>query len=104
MERAIGEWKERVPLLVQAFVPGSGEGIFGLAGPDGIRAWSAHRRLRMMNPQGSGSSACISQAVPSDLMPKVQKLIKKAQWRGLFMIEMLRDRSGDAWFVELNGR
>jgi hypothetical protein len=104
LHQALDKWGECVPLLAQSFVVGTGEGIFGLAGPDGIRAWSAHRRLRMMNPQGSGSSACISQAVPSDLMPKVQKLIEKAQWRGLFMIEMLRDRSGDAWFVELNGR
>src|SRR6267143_363614 len=104
MERAIGQWKERVPLLVQAFVPGNGEGIFGLAAPDGVRAWSAHRRLRMMNPQGSGSSACISQSVPQDLRAKVEELIRKADWRGLFMIELLRDRSGNVWFIELNGR
>lgn len=57
-----------------------------------------------MNPQGSGSSACISQAVPPDVKPKVEALIAEAEWRGLFMVEMLRDHSGKAWFVELNGR
>ena len=33
------------------------------AGPQGLLALSAHRRIRMMNPHGSGSSACPSIAV-----------------------------------------
>jgi hypothetical protein len=28
----------------------------------------------------------------------------KADWRGLFMVELLRDPDGKLWFVELNGR
>jgi len=104
LERVIAEWGERVPLLAQTFITGVGEGVFGLAAPDGIRAWSAHRRVRMMNPQGSGSSACASQPVPPNLRTKVEALITKAGWRGLFMIELLRDDTGKVWFVELNGR
>jgi predicted ATP-grasp superfamily ATP-dependent carboligase len=104
LDRAVAEWSQRVPLLVQPFIVGTGEGIFGLAAPEGIRAWSAHRRLRMMNPQGSGSSACVSQPLAQDLRSKAEKLIAMAKWRGLFMIELLRDEAGNAWFVELNGR
>lgn len=104
LERATAEWAERVPLLVQLFLEGTGEGIFGLAAAEGVRAWSAHRRLRMMNPQGSGSSACISQPVPEDLKRKVEELIKRTNWRGVFMVELLRDHAGKVWFVELNGR
>jgi predicted ATP-grasp superfamily ATP-dependent carboligase len=104
LEGAVAEWAEYVPLLVQPFLSGVGEGVFGLAAPEGVRAWSAHRRLRMMNPQGSGSSACISQAAPEDIRPKVEALIRATGWRGLFMVELLRDHSGKAWFVELNGR
>jgi predicted ATP-grasp superfamily ATP-dependent carboligase len=104
LERAVSQWAERAPLLVQTFIAGTGEGVFGLAAPEGIRAWSAHRRLRMMNPEGSGSSACISQPVSDDLKDKVQALMTAAEWRGLFMIELLRDHSGTSWFVELNGR
>jgi hypothetical protein len=104
LDRALTEWGERVPLLVQPFVSGTGEGVFGLAAPDGVRAWSAHRRLRMMNPQGSGSSACISQAVSDDLKEKAEALLADVRWQGLFMIELLRDRSGQQWFVEFNGR
>jgi hypothetical protein len=104
LERAARAWGERMPLLVQPFIDGVGEGVFGLATPDGVRAWSGHRRLRMMNPQGSGSSACISENVSDDLKTKAQALIDQAGWRGLFMIELLRDTAGRVWFVELNGR
>jgi predicted glycoside hydrolase/deacetylase ChbG (UPF0249 family)/predicted ATP-grasp superfamily ATP-dependent carboligase len=104
LKRALAQWGERVPLLVQSFIIGTGEGIFGLAAPDGVRAWSAHRRLRMMNPQGSGSSACISQPMSEGLRRKAEGFVERTGWRGMFMIELLRDRSGKVWFVELNGR
>jgi len=104
LESATKEWAERVPLLTQPFIEGTGEGIFGLAAPEGVRAWSAHRRLRMMNPQGSGSSACISQSVSEDLKHKVEVLVKRTGWSGVFMVELLRDHDGKVWFVELNGR
>ena len=104
LDSAVAEWAECVPLLVQPFVAGVGEGVFGLAAAEGVRAWSAHRRLRMMNPQGSGSSACISQPLPDEVRSPVEKLVRITGWRGLFMIEMLRDHSGKTWFVELNGR
>jgi hypothetical protein len=104
LESAVKEWGERAPLLIQPFIVGTGEGVFGLTAPDGIRAWSAHRRLRMMNPQGSGSSACISQTVSEDLKSKAEQMIAASGWQGLFMIELLRDDSGNLWFVELNGR
>lgn len=77
LEGSVVEWANRVPLLVRPFILGTGEGIFGLASSEGIRAWSAHRRLRMMNPHGSGCSACISQAVPEELKRPVERLIRK---------------------------
>jgi hypothetical protein len=58
----------------------------------------------MMNPQGSGSSACISQSVSDNVKSKAEALIALTGWRGVFMIELLRDRDGKIWFVELNGR
>ena len=104
LESAAAQWGERVPLLVQPFIAGTGEGVFGLATGTGVRGWSAHRRLRMMNPHGSGSSACRSQAASESLKTKVEELVRAAGWRGLFMIELLKDQSGTPWFVELNGR
>jgi predicted ATP-grasp superfamily ATP-dependent carboligase len=104
LERAVAAWGERVPLVVQPFITGVGEGVFGLATDEGVRAWSGHRRLRMMNPHGSGSSACVSQRVPDALKAKVEALIAQTGWRGLFMVELLCDEHGRRWFVELNGR
>lgn len=104
LERAVAEWAERTPLLVQRFIGGVGEGVFGLAARDGVRGWSGHRRVRMMNPEGSGSSACVSQAVAPEVKANTERLIENTGWRGMFMIELLRDASGKLWFVELNGR
>ena len=58
----------------------------------------------MMNPQGSGSSACISQPVSEDLRAKTEEFVTISGWRGGFMIEILRDVTGKTWFVEMNGR
>ncbi len=104
LERAMSIWAEQWPLLVQPFIKGTGEGVFGLATPNGIQSMSAHRRLRMMNPHGSGSSACVSQPVAGEIQAAAEHFIRNAGWRGLFMIELLRDHSGTHWFVELNGR
>ncbi len=92
------------PLLAQPFLRGAGEGIFGFAAGSEILAWSAHRRLRMMNPHGSGSSACESAIVDGAQIQPITRFLQAVQWQGLFMIELLRDDNGRAWFVEINGR
>jgi predicted ATP-grasp superfamily ATP-dependent carboligase len=104
LEKTVSDWAEAWPMMIQPFIRGTGEGVFGLATNDGVQAWSAHRRLRMMNPHGSGSSACVSQSVPSDVQPAVEKMIQQTGWRGLFMVELIRDQAGKLWFVEFNGR
>jgi len=92
------------PLLIQPFVHGTGEGLFGQATADGVVGWSAHRRIRMVNPQGSASSACASQPVDAALLQPAERFLRQIGWRGLFMLEFLRDRDGTPWFMELNGR
>lgn len=104
LERAISSWAEAFPLLVQPFVAGTGEGVFGLSRAGGVDALSGHRRIRMMNPHGSGSSACASQPVPAQWATAAEKFVQLSNWQGLFMIEMLRDVQGKAWFMEFNGR
>ncbi|MEU4563794.1 hypothetical protein AB0F72_35915 [Actinoplanes sp. NPDC023936] len=92
------------PALVQRLVDGVGEGIFGYAAGGRVYALSGHRRVRMMNPRGSGSSACRSIDVDPDLAAAVARFCELAGWHGIFMIELLRDDAGRAWFMELNGR
>ena len=95
---------QMAPLLVQPLIRGVGEGVFGFARETGVSHLSAHRRLRMMNPHGSGSSACQAIAVDPALAGPVERFIAAIGWRGPFMVELLRDAAGTAWFMELNGR
>jgi Predicted ATP-grasp enzyme len=104
LDRSLTEWCEEYPLLVQRYIAGVGVGVFGFADSGGVNCWSAHRRLRMMNPHGSGSSACESRSVPENLKEPIRQMILANGWRGLFMVEFLRDDVGEYWFVEFNGR
>lgn len=92
------------PVVVQRLLDGVGEGVFGLSTACGVTALSAHQRIRMMNPRGSGSSACRSIPVSPELVGPALNFIASTGWRGLFMIELLRDERGTPWFMELNGR
>jgi hypothetical protein len=92
------------PLLVQPFTRGVGEGLFGHASSQGVFGWSAHQRVRMVNPQGSASSACRSRSVDDQLAGPSERFLKAAGWNGMFMLEFLRDSAGKPWFMELNGR
>ena len=37
-------------------------------------------------------------------MGPVERFLTSIEWSGLFMVELLRDAEGRAWFMELNGR
>jgi hypothetical protein len=58
----------------------------------------------MVNPQGSASAACRSAEVDKELMAPSERFLEAIGWRGLFMLEFLRDANGVPWFMELNGR
>ncbi len=91
------------PAIAQPVITGTGEGVFGLATEGGVVGWCAHRRVRMMNPRGSGSSACRSIPVAADVREAAERFVQLAGWRGVFMIELLRNDTGP-YFMELNGR
>ena len=92
------------PMLVQPLVHGVGEGVFGFATEQGVVNWMGHERVRMMNPHGSGSSACRSLMPDAETKARVTAFIKDIGWRGPFMVELLRDDAGTRWFMEINGR
>jgi hypothetical protein len=92
------------PVLVQHLIRGVGEGLFGHVGANGISGWSAHQRVRMVNPQGSASSACRSVPVDKNLLGPSEQFLDIIGWKGMFMLEFLRDSDGQPWFMELNGR
>lgn len=93
------------PVILQSVVTGVGQGIFGVGDGGRCFSMSGHRRLRMMNPAGSGSSACISRAVDGSEAVAARRFIEQTGWSGMFMLETLRDdRENVDWFMELNGR
>jgi hypothetical protein len=92
------------PVLVQPLIQGVGEGLFGHAGDHKVTGWTAHQRVRMVNPQGSASSACRSAPVDAQLVGPAERFLTEIGWRGMFMLEFLRDTDGRPWFMELNGR
>lgn len=104
LDSALSSISPQAPLLVQPWLRGTSEGFFGLATPDGIAAPSAHERIRMVNPQGSHSSACRSREVDPVVAEAAARMLAAVGWRGLFMVELLRDGDRVPWFVELNGR
>jgi carbamoylphosphate synthase large subunit len=97
-------WNESYPMLAQQIIQGVGEGIFGLVTEKGVKAWTAHRRIRMMNPLGSGSSACESIEILDQPIKQIERMVSVINWKGLFMIEMIRDNKDQLWFMEMNGR
>jgi hypothetical protein len=99
---SIRQWHGQV--LVQPLIRGVGEGVFGHLGGGAVIAWSGHQRVRMVNPQGSGSSACRSCDVDEQLLEPSRRFLEAIGWRGMFMLEFLRGEDGTPWFMELNGR
>ena len=91
-------------VLVQEVVRGTGEGIFGVATSTRLASTMGHRRLRMTNPAGSGSCACVSRCLESGEEEQAHRFLAACDWRGLFMIETIREQDGSSWFMELNGR
>lgn len=85
-------------------IHGVGEGVFGFVTDKGVLAWSGHQRVRMMNPHGSGSSACQALMPEAELCAQVTTFLEAIGWQGAFMVELLRDAAGTPWFMELNGR
>ncbi len=104
LRAAARAWNGSGTLLAQPLLSGAGEGLFGIAAPHRLLAVSAHRRLRMMNPSGSGSSACASAGVDDELLRGGERMLSAIGWSGMFMLEFLRGADGRAWFMELNGR
>jgi hypothetical protein len=104
LERALEPYAEEPVFFLQPFAHGVGEGLFGLARKGEVLAWSAHRRVRMMSPYGSGSSACVPAQIDDALLEPAAKLVRDAAWDGIFMIELLREPGLPPWFIELNGR
>ena len=106
LEALFLEVHRRAPLpLVQEYIPGDGYGISALCDRGRIRALFAHRRLRMIQPTGSGSSLRESVAPPPAMAEAARRLLEALRWHGVAMVEFKLDaRDGAPRLMEINGR
>src|SRR5436309_5286283 len=106
LEAAYLSVHRRSPLpLIQEFIPGEGYGISALYDRGRARALFAHRRLRMIQPTGSGSSLRESIPPPPDMAEAARTLLEALSWHGVAMVEFKRDaRDGRPRLMEINGR
>jgi len=96
--------QEAGDVLVQEFVTGVGVGFSGFACNGEVRLPFAWRRLREVDPRGSGSSLRESLQLDTDLVELSRKLILKTGFQGIAMVEYKRTASGQPVLMEINGR
>jgi predicted ATP-grasp superfamily ATP-dependent carboligase len=94
------------PPLLQAWVPGTGRGVFALLARDGtLSAAFAHQRIRDVHPSGSASVVRSSVALDPALLERAVSLLRAMGMWGLAMVEFRVDsRSGEALLLEVNAR
>ncbi len=90
--------------LVQEFVEGNGEGYFALVQKGRVRFEFAHRRIRDVNPTGSGSSLRISIQANPRIRQMAIALLEALDWNGVAMVEFRVRPDGVPVFMEVNGR
>lgn len=92
------------PFMIQAYIEGTGQGIFALYEHGTPLAFFSHRRIRERPP--SGGVSVLSESVKPDplLQSMAQKLLDDAQWHGVAMVEFKVADDGTPYLMEINTR
>lgn len=102
--RVDGRLREAGDALVQEFVSGEGIGFSGFACNGELRLPFAWKRLREVDPRGSGSSLRESVELEDKLVEFSRKLILSTGFQGIAMVEFKKTASGNPVLMEINGR
>ncbi len=92
------------PLVVQSFVPGTGHGIFALYDHGRAVTFFAHRRVREKPPEGGVSVLSESVPIRADLQNYAARLLDRAHWHGVAMVEFRGTQDGIPYLMEVNPR
>lgn len=92
------------PFMVQAFIPGTGAGIFCLYNKGKPVTFFAHNRLREKPPQGGVSVLSESVAVDPTLQHYARQLLDHVHWHGVAMVEFRVAPDGTPYLMEVNTR
>ena len=96
--------QEAGDVLVQEFVTGVGVGFSGFACGTEIGLPFQWRRLREVDPRGSGSSLREAVALDPDVSEFSRKLILHSGFQGIAMVEFKQVPSRKPVLMEINGR
>ena len=94
----------RVPLLLQEYVSGEGQGVFALYANGKPITFFAHRRLREKPPSGGVSVLSESIALDPALRAMVERILDRVAWHGVVMIEFKVSPGGTPYLIEANPR
>lgn len=98
-------WYLQEPSMLQDYVAGQGEGVFGLFEDGNPATLFAHRRLRERPPTGGVSVLREAIALPQPMTDYAVRIMREARWDGVAMVEFKVDeRSGVPYLMEVNGR
>ena len=92
------------PFMLQAFIPGTGAGLFCLYNQGTPVAFFAHKRLREKPPQGGVSVLSESVAVDETLKGYAMQLLGHVNWHGVAMVEFRVTPEGMPYLMEVNTR
>lgn len=94
----------RFPFTIQSFVEGAGQGIFALFDKGAPVCYFSHRRLREKPPAGGVSVLCESAPVNDSLRSVAERLLRRANWHGVAMVEFRVTEDGTGFLMEVNPR
>jgi predicted ATP-grasp superfamily ATP-dependent carboligase len=103
IDRPLDRHDWSVPMLVQAWYPGTGEGVELLLRDGDATAIFQHRRLREVPVTGGASAYREAVALDPDLVRYACDLLRELAWSGLAMVEFKIGRDGPR-LMEINGR
>jgi len=92
------------PFMLQQHVTGHGEGVFALYDHGKALAFFAHRRLREKPPEGGVSVLSESIVIDPVLLSHSRRLLDKANWHGIAMVEFKVAADGTPYLMEINTR
>jgi predicted ATP-grasp superfamily ATP-dependent carboligase len=90
--------------LLQEYVRGIGVGCFFLIKDGKVLARFQHRRLRDINPTGSGSSLRVSVPPDPELMEMSERMLRAIGLDGLSMVEYRLAAGHTSYLMEINAR
>ena len=92
------------PFMLQAFIPGSGAGIFAIYDKGQPVAFFSHQRLREKPPGGGVSVLSESRDCDPNLLHHARQLLDAADWHGVAMVEFRLAEDGTPYLMEINTR